>query len=85
MTTLRLLAAAACTLSASVTLAQTEPAGLGALTESVDRIESRKAEADAAYGSVPRAVPGITHCDRNLFAGDTSALYRYWGVGTGRA
>lgn len=44
-----------------------------------------ESSADAAYGSVPRAVPGITHCDRNLFAGDTSALYRYWGVGTGRA
>ncbi len=39
----------------------------------------------AAYGTVPRAVPGVTHCDRNLFAGDTSALYKYWGVGTGRA
>jgi lysozyme len=39
----------------------------------------------AAYGTVPRAIPGITHCDRNLFNGDTSALYKYWGVGTGRA
>jgi lysozyme len=34
--------------------------------------------ADAAYGSVPRAVAGVSHCDRNLFAGDTQALYRFW-------
>jgi lysozyme len=42
-------------------------------------------EANAAYGSVPRAVPGVTHCDRNLFAGDSDALHRYWGVGRTRA
>jgi len=42
-------------------------------------------ESNAAYGTVPRAVPGVTHCDRNLFAGDTSELYRYWGVGRARA
>ena len=42
-------------------------------------------ESNAAYGTVPRAVPGVTHCDRNLFAGDTPELYRYWGVGRGRA
>jgi lysozyme len=27
---------------------------------------------------VPRAVAGVSHCDRNLFAGDTTALYRFW-------
>jgi lysozyme len=43
-----------------------------------------ESEKDAAYGSVPRAIPGITHCDRNLFAGDTAALHRFWGSG-GRA
>jgi lysozyme len=42
-------------------------------------------ESNAAYGTVSRAVPGVTHCDRNLFAGDTSELYRYWGVGRARA
>ena len=35
-------------------------------------------EADAAYGSEPRAVAGVSHCDRNLFAGDAPALYRFW-------
>jgi lysozyme len=35
-------------------------------------------EADSAYGSVPRAVAGVSHCDRNLFAGDTTALYKFW-------
>jgi lysozyme len=35
-------------------------------------------EADTAYGSEPRAVAGVSHCDRNLFAGDTTALYRFW-------
>lgn len=39
-------------------------------------------EADSAYGSVPRAVAGVSHCDRNLFAGDTTALYKFW-KGTG--
>jgi lysozyme len=34
--------------------------------------------ADAAYGSVPRAVQGVSHCDRNLFAGDAPALHRFW-------
>jgi lysozyme len=34
--------------------------------------------ADAAYGSVPRAVQGVSHADRNLFAGDEAALYRFW-------
>jgi len=40
-------------------------------------------EADAAYGSVPRAVAGVSHCDRNLFAGDASALHRYWNSPAG--
>ena len=42
-------------------------------------------ESNAAYGTTSRAIPGVTHCDRNLFAGDTSELYRYWGVGRARA
>ena len=42
-------------------------------------------ESDAAYGSVPRAVPGVSHCDRNMFAGDEAALYRFWKGGGGTA
>lgn len=42
-------------------------------------------EADAAYGSVPRAVAGVSHCDRNLFAGDAPALYRFWKGRAGTA
>ena len=34
--------------------------------------------ADVAYGSEPRAVEGVSHCDRNLFAGDAAALHRFW-------
>lgn len=41
--------------------------------------------ADAAYGTTPRAIPGVTHCDRNLFKGDMTALYRFWGAGRVRA
>ncbi|MBS0520314.1 MAG: glycoside hydrolase family 25 protein [Proteobacteria bacterium] len=37
-------------------------------------------ELDAAYGSVPRTVSGVSHCDRNVFAGDTSALYKFWNA-----
>jgi lysozyme len=44
-----------------------------------------ESEKDAAYGSAPRAIPGITHCDRNLFAGDAAALHRYWSSGRARA
>ncbi len=33
---------------------------------------------DAAYGSAPRAIPGITHCDRNLFAGNNAQLAQFW-------
>ncbi len=39
---------------------------------------ANESAADAAYGSVPRAVAGVSHCDRNLFAGDAPALYRFW-------
>lgn len=35
---------------------------------------------DVAYGSQARAVAGVSHCDRNLFAGDVQALYRYWNA-----
>jgi lysozyme len=42
---------------------------------------ANESENDAAHGSIPRAIPGITHCDRNLFNGDAQALYRYWGAG----
>jgi lysozyme len=42
-------------------------------------------EADAAYGSEPKAVAGVSHCDRNLFAGDAPALYRFWKGGGGTA
>ncbi|TAJ37600.1 MAG: 1,4-beta-N-acetylmuramidase [Reyranella sp.] len=34
--------------------------------------------ANFAHGSEPRAVAGVGHCDRNLFAGDTAGLYRFW-------
>ena len=40
---------------------------------------------DAAYGSEPRTVQGVSHCDRNLFAGDAPALYRYWNGSGGSA
>ena len=35
-------------------------------------------ETDMAYGSQARTVDGVTHCDRNLFAGDVPGLYRFW-------
>ncbi len=35
-------------------------------------------EDKAAYGSVPKSVAGVSHSDRNLFAGDVAALYRFW-------
>lgn len=34
---------------------------------------------DSAYGTTSRGVAGVDHCDRNLFAGDTRKLYRFWG------
>ena len=40
-----------------------------------------ESEDGTAYGATPRAIPGITHCDRNMFNGDAQALTRYWGVG----
>ena len=39
--------------------------------------------ANFAHGSEPRAVAGVGHCDRNLFAGDTAGLYRFWNSKTG--
>jgi len=35
----------------------------------------------AAYGAAPRAIHGITHCDRNLFAGDEQQLKQFWRSG----
>ena len=35
-------------------------------------------ESHAAHGTVPRAIPGISHCDRNLFNGDEAELLRFW-------
>ena len=37
--------------------------------------------ADVAYGSEPNMVQGVSHCDRNLFAGDAAALQRFWANG----
>ena len=37
-----------------------------------------ESESNAAYGTVPRAIPGVSHCDRNLFNGDEAALRRFW-------
>jgi len=37
--------------------------------------------ADVAYGSEPNTVQGVSHCDRNLFAGDAAALQRFWNNG----
>jgi lysozyme len=44
-----------------------------------------ESDSNAAYGTVSRAIPGVTHCDRNLFAGNSAELHRYWGVGRTRA
>jgi lysozyme len=46
---------------------------------------ANESEHDTAHGAPPRAIPGITHCDRNLFAGDEAALYRFWKGGKARA
>jgi lysozyme len=32
----------------------------------------------AAYGAQPRAISGVSHCDRNLFNGNTAQLYQFW-------
>jgi lysozyme len=42
-------------------------------------------ESDVAYGSTARAVGGVSHCDRNLFAGDEAGLYRFWKARGGSA
>jgi len=34
--------------------------------------------------SFPSVIAGVSHCDRNLFSGDASELYRYWKGGAGR-
>ena len=39
---------------------------------------ANQTEGDAAYGDTSRTVAGVSHCDRNLFAGDEPALYRFW-------
>ena len=39
---------------------------------------ANQTETDVAYGSQSRAVAGVAYCDRNLFAGDANALYRFW-------
>jgi lysozyme len=44
-----------------------------------------ESDSNAAYGTASRAVPGVTHCDRNLFAGSSAELHHYWGVGRTRA
>jgi lysozyme len=38
-------------------------------------------EDKAAYGTVPRSVAGVSHSDRNIFAGDAGGLYRFWRSG----
>lgn len=35
-------------------------------------------DSNTAYGATSRAIPGVSHCDRNLFAGDSAALHRFW-------
>lgn len=35
-------------------------------------------DSHAAYGTTPRTIQGVSHCDRNMFAGNTAELYRYW-------
>lgn len=39
---------------------------------------------DGAYGAPSRAVAGVTHCDRNLFAGDAAGLRRFWNTRHGK-
>jgi lysozyme len=46
---------------------------------------ANESQSDAAYGTTSRAIPGVTHCDRNLFAGNAAELHHYWGVGRARA
>lgn len=41
---------------------------------------ANQTESDGAYGDASRTVAGVSHCDRNLFAGDAPALYRFWNA-----
>jgi lysozyme len=43
---------------------------------------ANESASDAAYGGVSRAIPGVTHCDRNLFAGDVAQLRSFWMSGS---
>lgn len=45
---------------------------------------ANESASDAAYGAQPRAIPGVTHCDRNLFAGDANELHRFWQSSSAR-
>lgn len=38
-------------------------------------------EQNFAFGSEPRAVAGVGHCDRNVFKGDEATLRRWWRNG----
>jgi lysozyme len=38
--------------------------------------------ANAAYGSIPRTIVGVSHTDRNIFNGDEAGLRRFWGART---
>ncbi len=40
-----------------------------------------KGDRGGALGPLSRAVAGVEKCDRNLFAGDAAALYRFWNRG----
>ncbi|HZP99524.1 MAG TPA: glycoside hydrolase family 25 protein [Reyranella sp.] len=42
---------------------------------------ANESAADTAYGGVSRAVPGVTHCDRNLFAGNLAEMQAFWRSG----
>ncbi|MBV8393854.1 MAG: glycoside hydrolase family 25 protein [Alphaproteobacteria bacterium] len=35
---------------------------------------------NAAYGSVPRTIQGVSHADRNIFNGTEAELRRFWGA-----
>ncbi len=39
---------------------------------------ANESAADAAYGAAPRAIPGVTQCDRNLYAGNVTQLHSFW-------
>jgi lysozyme len=46
---------------------------------------ANQTESDVAYGSHTRAVAGVAYCDRNLFNGDETGLFRFWNARPGRA